>query len=204
MNKLSLSLALVMLCAPLAWATPGNNGGGNGGCGVGQQTNGCGNTTPVPGPQGPQGPKGDTGAQGPRGETGATGATGAQGPKGDTGTAGSNGKDGADGRDGKAGTAGAQGKTGANAPDAVTAQQLDAANKRSYAGTAGAVAIASMPQAIEPDSSMVTVGAGAYRNEAAIAVGMSYRANDWVFKGGVGADTRGGVSVGVGAGFRFK
>jgi hypothetical protein len=25
-----------------AYATPGNNGGGNGGCGVGQQTNGCG------------------------------------------------------------------------------------------------------------------------------------------------------------------
>jgi hypothetical protein len=27
-----------------AYATPGNNGGGNGGCGVGQQTNGCGST----------------------------------------------------------------------------------------------------------------------------------------------------------------
>jgi hypothetical protein len=41
-------LALAFFSAFAANATPpGNNGGGNGGCGVGQQTNGCGSTTPV-------------------------------------------------------------------------------------------------------------------------------------------------------------
>lgn len=44
-------------------ATPGNNGGGNGGCGVGQQTNGCG--------QGGQGGQGGAGGHG-----GASNATG--------------------------------------------------------------------------------------------------------------------------------
>lgn len=40
-----LSIALLSLTALAANATPpGNNGGGNGGCGVGQQTNGCGGT----------------------------------------------------------------------------------------------------------------------------------------------------------------
>lgn len=37
---------LIALFAPLAFATPpGNNGNGNGGCGVGQQTNGCGGSS---------------------------------------------------------------------------------------------------------------------------------------------------------------
>ena len=39
---LSLTFALAAMFSGLALATPGNNGGGNGGCGVGQQTNGCG------------------------------------------------------------------------------------------------------------------------------------------------------------------
>lgn len=41
----SLTFALAAMFSGLALATPGNNGGGNGGCGVGQQTNGCGGTT---------------------------------------------------------------------------------------------------------------------------------------------------------------
>ena len=38
-----------ILFAVGAHATPGNNGGGHGGCGVGQQTNGCGGGTTTPG-----------------------------------------------------------------------------------------------------------------------------------------------------------
>lgn len=42
-------LASSLLLSSAALATgPGNNGGGNGGCGVGQQTNGCGHSTPAP------------------------------------------------------------------------------------------------------------------------------------------------------------
>lgn len=45
-NKKSLAILLASVMACAAYATPpGNNGGGNGGCGVGQQTNGCGGTT---------------------------------------------------------------------------------------------------------------------------------------------------------------
>lgn len=43
MKKYSLIFAAAMLAVGgSAWAFPGNNGGGNGGCGVGQRTNGCG------------------------------------------------------------------------------------------------------------------------------------------------------------------
>lgn len=46
--KRILILAAFVLSSPLAIANPGNNGGGNGGCGVGQQTNGCGaSSSPV-------------------------------------------------------------------------------------------------------------------------------------------------------------
>lgn len=46
--KRSITLALALCIVTAAYATPpGNNGGGNGGCGQGQQTNGCG--TPVTG-----------------------------------------------------------------------------------------------------------------------------------------------------------
>jgi len=47
MKRLFVSLALAAsLLSTAAYAgQPGNNGGGNGGCGVGQQTNGCGTTT---------------------------------------------------------------------------------------------------------------------------------------------------------------
>lgn len=37
-------IAASLLLSTAAFAQPGNNGGGNGGCGVGQQTNGCGGT----------------------------------------------------------------------------------------------------------------------------------------------------------------
>jgi hypothetical protein len=44
-----------------AYATPGNNGGGNGGCGVGQQTNGCGGSAGGAGGAGGQGGAGGSG-----------------------------------------------------------------------------------------------------------------------------------------------
>lgn len=59
---LSLVLVLGAMFSGLALATqPGNNGGGNGGCGVGQQTNGCGGAT---GGQGGAGGAGGAGGNG--------------------------------------------------------------------------------------------------------------------------------------------
>lgn len=59
MKRVLFGLALAALVSA-SWATPGNNGGGNGGCGVGQQTNGCGG----------QGGAGGAGGQGGAGGTG--------------------------------------------------------------------------------------------------------------------------------------
>lgn len=65
MNKHIISIAIIAaFAAAPAWAThPGNNGEGNGGCGVGQQTNGCGGGTPSGG-QGGAGGNGGAGGQG--------------------------------------------------------------------------------------------------------------------------------------------
>ncbi|MDR6886095.1 MULTISPECIES: hypothetical protein [Variovorax] len=50
LNSMLAGLVLAILAAGAHATQPGNNGGGNGGCGVGQQTNGCGGTTPTPAP----------------------------------------------------------------------------------------------------------------------------------------------------------
>jgi hypothetical protein len=52
---------VAMVLGASAFATPGNNGGGNGGCGTGQQTNGCGGTTGGAGGAGGQGGAGGSG-----------------------------------------------------------------------------------------------------------------------------------------------
>jgi len=62
MKKILFSAALAFALISAANATqPGNNGGGNGGCGVGQQTNGCGGSTGGTGGAGGQGGAGGTG-----------------------------------------------------------------------------------------------------------------------------------------------
>jgi len=68
--KFSLAGLLLASLSMVAQATqPGNNGGGNGGCGVGQQTNGCGGTTPTPAPIN----NGGAGGAGGHGGAGGTG-----------------------------------------------------------------------------------------------------------------------------------
>lgn len=46
MKKITFALAILALAFSAHATKPGNNGGGNGGCGVGQTTNGCGGSTP--------------------------------------------------------------------------------------------------------------------------------------------------------------
>lgn len=43
-----LAITVIAFSMPAHATKPGNNGGGNGGCGVGQTTNGCGGTTTPP------------------------------------------------------------------------------------------------------------------------------------------------------------
>lgn len=148
-KTLRLAFAATLLAfASAAFATPGNNGGGNGGCGVGQQTNGCGGTgTPteqvlIPGPQGIQGLQGIQGIQGATGATGATGAAGADGKDG-VGIAGKDGRDGIDGKDGKdgasvTGATGAAGKDGASIAGKDGSDGKDGATVKGDAGEKGA------------------------------------------------------------------
>lgn len=79
-------------------------------------------------------------------------------------------------------------------------------NRRdSNAGIAGAIAIGTMMQPYEAGQSAITVGAGSFKNEAAIAIGASHVTENgkWGFKGGVSADTRKNIGVGLSAAYFF-
>lgn len=79
-------------------------------------------------------------------------------------------------------------------------------NRRdSNAGIAGAIAIGTMMQPYEVGQSTITVGAGSFKNEAAIAIGASHITENgkWGFKGGVSADTRKNIGVGLSAAYFF-
>lgn len=79
-------------------------------------------------------------------------------------------------------------------------------NRRdSNAGIAGAIAIGTMMQPYEVGQSAITVGAGSFKNEAAIAIGASHITENgkWGFTGGVSADTRKNIGVGLSAAYFF-
>lgn len=79
-------------------------------------------------------------------------------------------------------------------------------NRRdSNAGVAGAIAIGTMMQPYEAGQSAITAGAGSFKNEAAIAIGASHITENgkWGFKGGVSADTRKNIGVGLSAAYFF-
>lgn len=79
-------------------------------------------------------------------------------------------------------------------------------NRRdSNAGIAGAIAIGTMMQPYEAGQSAITVGVGSFKNEAAIAIGASHITENgkWGFKGGVSADTRKNIGVGLSAAYFF-
>lgn len=84
-------------------------------------------------------------------------------------------------------------------------KQLRQARKTAHAGTASALAVASMPQAWEPDQSGMSLGTAVYRGETGYALGLSRMSSSgrWVVKGALTADSRGGMGATVGAFFAF-
>lgn len=71
-------------------------------------------------------------------------------------------------------------------------------DKKLRAGIAGAAALGMLPQPTRPGKSMVSVGGTTYRNESAVALGVS-RVSDnekWVIKVGASANTRNNYIVG--------
>lgn len=140
---------------------------------------------------------------------------GPQGPKGDTGTPGKDGQSttvikevpGLPGRDGEQGPAGRNGRDGKDADmAAVNAQayalhiESEANARNAYAGTASAIAAASIPQAPEPGTKIIGAGAGVFRGQGALAVGISWRSESgrWITKASASVDTRGATGFGVG------
>ncbi len=82
---------------------------------------------------------------------------------------------------------------------------LEEARDEAFAGTAGAMAVAGIPQTMEPGRSMFGGAIGHYRGETAFAIGVSTTFNDGkaVVKAGGTLDTDGRGGFSAGAGFSF-
>ncbi|KLD66005.1 YadA-like family protein [Dyella japonica] len=86
-----------------------------------------------------------------------------------------------------------------------TDQQINQMGKRAYAGTASALATANIPQAYQPNQSVVGVGIGNYHGQNAISVGMSTitESGRYIFKASATGSQQDGLGVGVGAGMAW-
>lgn len=94
---------------------------------------------------------------------------------------------------------------GVNGEQAKLRQELHDARRESRAGVAGAIAIAGLMQPYEAGQTAVSVGAGTFRNEAAVAIGASRitSGGKWGFKGGAFMDTRKNWGAGLSMAYFF-
>ncbi|WP_318153425.1 YadA-like family protein [Halomonas sp. ML-15] len=83
--------------------------------------------------------------------------------------------------------------------------RIDDVEDQANAGTASAMAMASIPQAYQPGKSMLAAGAGTYNGESAVSVGASRLSDNgrWAAKLNVSGDSQGNFGAGVGAGFHW-
>ncbi|ULU24065.1 YadA-like family protein [Dyella terrae] len=81
-------------------------------------------------------------------------------------------------------------------------QDLNRIGNRANAGIASAMALASLPQAYQPNQSSAAVALGAFHGETGVAVGMSAitESGRYVFKLNATTNSRGDAGAGVGAG----
>ncbi|MGY0398773.1 MAG: YadA-like family protein, partial [Ostreibacterium sp.] len=84
-------------------------------------------------------------------------------------------------------------------------EQLNETRDESRAGTAAALAAASLPQPYEAGASMVGVALGTYHNESAISIGVSMISDDgsWIIKGALTQDTQNNTGAAVGVGYQW-
>ena len=108
-----------------------------------------------------------TGPEGPEGPAGPEGPPGEKGTDGERGLDGTDGKDGAKGGRGDRGPKGSKGNTGPQGPQGP--KGLDGDN--AYGGIAGALALGRIEQP-RPNSFVVGIGSGYYRDRTAIAIGI--------------------------------
>jgi autotransporter adhesin len=87
---------------------------------------------------------------------------------------------------------------------ASISQRVDAINRDADAGTAAALAAASLPQAFTPGKGMVGIAVGNWRSETAFAVGASkVFETGLAFKASASFDGRGSNGVAAGVGWQF-
>jgi autotransporter adhesin len=83
--------------------------------------------------------------------------------------------------------------------------EMSGYRKDANAGTASAIAVASLPQAVLPGEKVVTLGAGTYGGQSAIAAGISAATDKWLVKGSMSkpVSRHGSFGAGVGVGYRW-
>ncbi|WP_436226854.1 YadA family autotransporter adhesin, partial [Caballeronia sp. LjRoot29] len=86
-----------------------------------------------------------------------------------------------------------------------TDSQTEGARRDAYAGTAAALAVAGLPQAVLPGRGMVALGGGTYGGQSAVAIGISQLSENgiWAYKVSGTTSTRGQFGVSVGAGMHW-
>ncbi|MDH6147695.1 autotransporter adhesin [Paraburkholderia sp. WSM4179] len=76
--------------------------------------------------------------------------------------------------------------------------------RHAHAGSASAIAMANLPQAVLPGEKVVALAAGNYGGQSAMAVGLSVATQKWMVKGSVTTGVSGHGSVGGGAGVGYR
>jgi autotransporter adhesin len=86
-----------------------------------------------------------------------------------------------------------------------TDSKTEGTRRDAYAGTASALAVAGLPQAVLPGRGMVAIGGGTYGGQSAVAVGVSQLSENgiWAYKVSGTTSTRGQFGVSVGAGMHW-
>ena len=86
------------------------------------------------------------------------------------------------------------------------AAQIGDVDRNARAGIAGGLAAAGLPQTYLPGSTMLAAATGAYRGEAALALGVSSVSDNgrWLVKGSVNRDSAGYMGVNAGIGYLWR
>ncbi len=86
-----------------------------------------------------------------------------------------------------------------------TDDKIRSARRDAYGGTAAALAVAGLPQAVLPGRGMVAIGGGTYGGQSAVALGVSQLSDtgQWVYKVQGTASSRGELGASVGAGMHW-
>lgn len=94
---------------------------------------------------------------------------------------------------------------GVSGSEARLRKEIHDARREARAGIAGANAIAAIPQPHAPGQTSIGAGAGYFKHEGAIALGVAHisKSGKWVSKAGVNFDTRKNVGAAVGVSYVF-